>query len=129
MLSENWFGPNLIMSRRNKLDGCMFCGTSPCLCPENQPKKKPVGRGRKKGPPKEGAVVATDSHAEAVTPSFDYKAAMKRDTISQMDSEMMEAIAVLEPILHPEEIALVKPQLDAHKSPAQRWKERKNARQ
>ena len=70
-----------------------------------------------------------DSQETTVTPSFDYKAAMKRDTVSQIDPEMMEAIAALEPILHPDEIALVKPQLDAYKSPAQRWKERKSARQ
>lgn len=54
---------------------------------------------------------------------------MKRDTVSHVDTELLEAIANLEPILHPEEIELIRPQLDAYKSPAQRWKERKDARQ
>lgn len=105
---------------RKVIDSCMFCFGDGCeAC--TKPTKKSAPKPQKPRP-------IVDVELPEV---IDVKAAMKavattRARDDEQDRvEFLQALVAIEPLLHPEERAKVKAELDAYISPAERWKARR----
>lgn len=107
----------------------MFCFGAGCEVCTKPAKKKAKSATTASTKPAKAAETAG-----VTKPTPDIKAAMKSVAVSQVtereedERSMLDALVILEPILHPEDLEKIKPALDQHKSPAERWRWRREQR-
>ena len=123
-----------------KVDACMFCMETPCVC---EGTKKPKRLSKQKSPSSQdmaGNVRLVEVNVPPPTPrgeAIDLKAAMRKaanpqvvdkpvDNFESDDPELIAALAVLEPILHPDERSRFSLVLEKLGTRAQRWKMRRH---
>lgn len=109
----------------------MFCFGAGCeVCVKPARKASPKSR---KPVTTVNTILAPAADSATVTKP-DVKAAMKAVSTSQVreqeeeDGALLDALVALEPILHPDELAKISDDLDAYKSPAERWRWRHGQR-
>jgi hypothetical protein len=111
----------------------MFCLGAGCeVC--TKPVKKASIRKPRKSVTTENTAPVGDASTAGVTAKPDIKAAMKAvatakaQEVQEDERELFEALVALEPILHPDELAGIRNELDSYKPRRDRWRSRREQR-